>query len=283
MKYRLLALDLDGTLFDPDGRISHANRRAIQKAEQAGMIVALCTGRGLNESQPALEQLGQTGPMVLANGAMVSDPTTGQTLHRAELEPHLALEIVAFLDRGPHAVLILMDPQPTGLDYLVTSPQSMTANTHWWFGRIGARIKTVDHPTVEDMHHALRVGIVGPSGQMPELADSVRQRFGDRVFVQHFSAVKQDEEDVHILEVFAEGVNKWAGVRWLGENHGIGADQIAAIGDEINDLHLIQHAGCGIAMANAVEPIRRAADYQTLSNDENGVAHAIGKLLGGVW
>ncbi len=283
MKYRLLALDLDGTLFGPNGRISPANLDAVKRAEQAGIMIALCTGRGWNESQPAVRQLGRAGPMVLANGAMVCDPTTGQTLHRAELEPHLALEIVEYLDAGPDAVLVLMDPEPTGLDYLVTSPQLMTANTLWWFGQIDARIKTIDRPTVRDMHHALRVGIVGPSGRMPKLARAVRQRFGSGVFVQHFSAVKQDDEDVHILEVFAEGVSKWAGVRWLADIHGITADQIVAIGDEINDLQLITQVGCGVAMANAVEPIRHAADCHTLSNAEDGVAHAVDQILAGKW
>ncbi len=283
MRYRMLALDLDGTLFDSTGRVPPAHLQAVQRAKDAGMLVVLCTGRGLNESRGALEQLDHQGPIVLANGAIISDPTTGRTLHRMVLEPHLALDIVHLLDDGPDAVLVLLDPEPTGLDYLVTSAHQMTGNTLWWFDQIEARLKHVDQVTEDDLHHALRVGIVGPTHRMPQVASKVVERFGSRVFVQHFTAVKQADEDVNVLEVFVQGVNKWAGLSWLAEAHDIAAEQVAAIGDQVNDIQMIESAGCGIAMANAIDQVRRLARHTTASNDEQGVAVAIDRLLNGQW
>ncbi len=283
MKYRLLAVDLDGTLFDSSGRAPQCHIEAIHRAQDAGMLIALCTGRGLNEARPAIDQLQHEGPVVLANGALVSDPTTGRTLHRMTLEPHLAMEIVDQLDSGRDAVLVLLDPEPTGLDYLVKREQLMTDNTRWWFSAIDAKLKPVDALTVEDLHHALRVGIVGPADHMPAVVQGLKQRFGEEVFVQHFMAVKQDDEDVHVLEVFTSGVSKWAGLQWLAELHDVSEDQIAAIGDEINDLQMIESAGCGIAMANAVPRVLAAADRRTSSNDAGGVSEAISHLLAGDW
>lgn len=279
----MLAVDVDGTLFDSSGRAPECNIQAIHRARDHGMMVVLCTGRGLNEARPAVDQLAHTGPVVLANGSLVSDPNTGRTLHRIALEPHLALEIADVLDSGQDAVLVLLDPEPTGLDYLIRRADLMTPNTKWWFSAIDARLKEVDHLTVEDLHHTLRLGIVGPPRRMPGVVAKLRQRFGDKVFVQHFMAVKQDAEDVHVLEVFATGVNKWYGIQWLSELHGIAPEEVAAIGDEINDLQMIEGAGCGIAMGNAVPQVLSAADRVTAGHDDGGLAKAISHLLDGTW
>ncbi len=283
MNYRMLAVDLDGTLFDSSGTVPQCHVEAMQRAKDAGMMVVLGTGRGLNEARPAIDQLQHDGPVVLANGALVSDPATGKTLHRMSLEPHMAMEIVELLDNGRDAVLVLMDPEPTGLDYLVKHCDRMTANTRWWFSAIDAKLACVKDVTVDDLHHALRVGIVGPSHHMPEVVERLKAKFGDRIFVQHFMAVKQDEEDVHVLEVFTTGVSKWSGLRWLAGLHDIEQQQIVAIGDEINDLQMIEGAGCGIAMGNAVPAVAAVANRQTGTNDAGGVAQAVNHLLAGDW
>jgi hydroxymethylpyrimidine pyrophosphatase-like HAD family hydrolase len=199
------------------------------------------------------------------------------------LEPHLALEIVEFLDHGQDAVLVLLDPEPTGLDYLVTAAEHLTANTRWWFDTIGAQVRYVDRPSVDDMHHALRVGLVAPPVRMPPIQQSLEEHFGSDIFVQHFMGVGDKNDPVHVLEVFATGVSKWAGLQWLAERRDIEADQVAAIGDEINDVQMIAAAGCGVAMGNAVPAVRQVARYNTATNDEAGVARAIDNMLAGRW
>ena len=283
MKYRMLAIDLDGTLFDSRGRIPEANREAIARARDDGLLVVPCTGRALKEAQWALEELGHDTPAVLAGGAHVSDPTTGQTLYRVTVEPNLALDVVRSLRESGHAVLILLDPEITGDDYLVVDDDRLTPNTRWWFESIGARVKPLAEPTEADLHHALRVGIVGESDAMPDVQTMLTDRFAEHVFVQHFQAVGDHNERINVLEVFAKGVNKWSGLHWVAESHGFDAAEVAAIGDEINDLAMIESAGCGIAMGNAIPAVRDVARRVTRSNDEGGVAHAIKHLLDGRW
>jgi 5-amino-6-(5-phospho-D-ribitylamino)uracil phosphatase len=283
MKYRLLAIDLDGTLLDSSGRISDANRAAVRRARDAGVLVALCTGRGLTESRGVISALEHPGPIVLAGGAHVADPATGRTLHRAIVEPKLAGELIEHLAARSHAVVALLDPEPWNHDYLVVGAERLTANTRWWFETIGARIRAVDRPTEQDLHHILRVGIVGPSAVMPSVQRSVEERFATRVMVQYFTAVRQSDEDVQVLEIFAGGVNKWAGLVWLAAEHGIALNQTAAIGDQINDISMIAEAACGVAMGNAIPAVVEAADYVTTSNDQDGVARAIDHLLAGRW
>lgn len=279
----MLAIDLDGTLFDSGGRVPALNREAVWRARDAGVLVVLCTGRGLTESRYAIEELDHRGPVVLSGGALVSDPTTRKTLHRAIIEPHLAGELIDFLDPTQHAVVVLLDPGPQEDDYLVVNPQKLTGNTRWWFEMIGAKLRCVDKPSERDLHHVLRVGIVAPSHVMPPVTRAIQGRFGPRVVVQHFTAVKKDDDDVQVLEIFAQGVSKWAGLTWLASEHDIPLDRIAAIGDEVNDLSMIEQAACGVAMGNAVEAVRRVARYSTATNEECGVAAAIDRMMSGAW
>ncbi len=287
MQYRMVGIDLDGTLFDSTGRPPRANLDAVARAREAGVMVVVCTGRGLKESQSAVRALAHDGPLVLANGALISEPATGRTLHRAVIEPHLSRPVIEhLLRREDEAVLVLLDPSESEHDYLVIRPEKLTDNTRWWFDYVGATWREAEEIREEDLHHAVRVGIVGPASRMPPVRADLIERFGDRVFVQHFMAVasENDEgEEIHVLEVFAAGVNKWSGLCWLAESHGIAPSQIAAIGDQVNDISMISQAGCGIAMANAIQEVRRIARRQTRTNDEAGVAHAIDQLLAGRW
>lgn len=284
MKYRLLAIDLDGTLFDSSGRVSAGNIEAVRRAEEAGLIVALCTGRGFVESRAAVIALEHRSPMVLATGAHIADPVSGQTLHRQSIEAELAMDAVRHLNNDRDAVLILVDPHETGYDYLVVGERRLTPNTRWWFDVMNARVRYIDEPTHHDLSHALRVGVVGPVSHMPPILDGLSRHFAGRLHAHHFMAVRQvGGEDVHVMEIFADGVNKWTGLQWLARQHGIEPGQVAAIGDEVNDVAMIRSAGCGIAMANAVPALRDIARHVTLSNDQDGVAIAIDRLLCGDW
>jgi len=286
LKYRVLALDLDGTVLRSDGAVAPATIQAIARARSAGLTVALCTGRGLKESQQVIDTLHHTGTLVLANGALISDPITGRTLHRATMEPHVSMPVIDALTEGDDAVLVLLDPEVVDHDYLIIRPDRLTDNTKWWFDYVGATYRGIDEATEEDLHHAVRVGIVGPASHMPGVQKKLHGRFGDSLFVQHFMAVAEDAasgEPVHVLEVFNQGVNKWSALTWLGESHGYAGEQVAAIGDHINDVEMIASAGCGIAMGNAVPQVRQVARYHTLDNDHDGVARAINRLLAGEW
>lgn len=286
MKYRLLALDLDGTVFDSHGKVPAANIEAIHRMQDAGVLVALCTGRGLTESKPAIEALGFTGPLVLANGALVADAETGATLERAIIEPHVAMQVVDLLADSDDAVLALLDPAQAEHDYLVIKPERLTANTLWWFDYCSATYRGVDRPTEHDLRDAVRVGFVGSPQQMPGTRQRIVDVFGDRLFIQHFLAIDgtdEHPEPIHLFEVFAAGVNKWSALNWLAECYDIEPGEIAAIGDNINDVEMLAGAGCGVAMGNAVPEALAVSNRVTATHDEAGVAQAIERLMAEHW
>ena len=140
MKYRMIAIDLDGTLLDGGGRASASNLAAVARARAAGVEVVPCTGRGWRESGATLHQLlpcfpaGKPGPAgVFACGAAVHDLATGGALHTMGMDAELALTIVAILADLPDSVLVFRDVEHAGHHYLVTGRGTLSPNTQWWF------------------------------------------------------------------------------------------------------------------------------------------------------
>ena len=153
-RYRLIGIDLDGTLLGHDGTVSDANLAAIAAAHEAGVTVVPCTGRAWRESQMATHAFGDVG--VFVTGAVVNDLQTGLSLDLAVIEPHLAMALVEQLHDLPEAVFILHERNLTGYDYLVTGRGALTRSTQLWFQNTGAVVRFVDHP---DLGVSLLVGL----------------------------------------------------------------------------------------------------------------------------
>ena len=286
--YGIIALDLDGTLLDGGGKISAANRAAIAAAQAAGVLVVPNTGRSWRESRKVLRQFpvpddGQVG--VFVTGAAISDVATGKTVDSAVIEPQLAMQIVTHLADLPEAVLVFRDAELAGHDYLVTGRGMLSANTQWWFQSTAATVRFQSRVKLVDLQHTLRVGIVADGEQASAVARWLSETMGDSVLVQSFEAVQptRQSQSVHVLEVFARGVDKWRGLDWIARRHGVEPARIAVIGDGVNDLAAIRLAGCGIAMGNADDDVKTAADRITSDCHNDGVAHAIEQLLTGRW
>ena len=294
-RYRMLAVDLDGTLFNSRGTISERNVRAIHAARRAGITVTVCTGRGLVECRHALEAIGQTDPVVVAGGSLISCPTTSRTLHRFAVDRALVAHMTERLLAHKHPVLILKDPVEAGYDYLVIVGDNRLALdpvTLWWFDAMKLKVRYAQR-LEEDAHpeHTVRVGACGLSGTLARIKHELAAGLADRAQMHHFPAVVAPEharnlpdgQTLHILEAFDKNADKWSAIRVVASGLNITPDQIAAVGDEINDVSMIKGAGLGIAMGNAVPSVRDAADRHTLRNDEDGVAHAVDHILSGAW
>lgn len=285
MKYRLIALDLDGTLLGPDHLVSAENRAAIADAQDAGVLVVPCTGRGWRESTHALRDVPNLSLGVFNTGAVVVEMNSGRAVDLADFEPYLALELVEFLRDLPQAVLVFQEYGLTGYDFLVTGDGAVTENTQRWFTMNDLSVQENRRPTADDLRHSLRVGVVATGSAAFDIEQRLIEHFGDRVSLHCFAGVPtaQVEEAVFIVEVFARGVNKWRGLAWIADRHGITHDQVATIGDEINDLAMLEHAGLGVAMENAVDRATAVANRVTLDHANHGVAHAIRQMLDGKW
>lgn len=332
----MLAVDLDGTLLDPRGRVTERTIRAVRSAREAGMEVVICTGRGLVESRHAIDAIEArtlpqgwpVAPVVVAGGAMVADALSGRTLRRWPLCSSIVERVVQRFAEARVATMVLKDPHEAGFDYLIVDTGELDPVNLWWFEKMGVRRRHVasldldEHP-----EHSVRVGFAAATGDMYALGREIMREFEGETTMHHFAAVSgkamdrkartsaaeapreplpggsgvdfvQDkpsasacapeeveakDDSIHILEVFDRQVSKWTAIEWLARSRAIDPARVAAIGDEINDLAMIKGAGLGVAMSNAIPAVREAAARIAPSNEEDGVASAIDRILSGDW
>ncbi|MEO0483713.1 MAG: HAD family hydrolase [Planctomycetota bacterium] len=302
--YDLLVLDLDGTLLRPDGEVSDASVAAVQRARRAGLTIAVGTGRGLAESQRAIQRIGQREPVIVAGGSIIADPVSGKTLHRFAMREELARDLAEGVVAAGLPAIVLKDADAAGFDYLVVTGErglDVDPVTAWWFDHMGVRVRRV-RSIGQDEHpeHTLRVGVCGSASVVADAAFQMGRIAEGRGRLHQFTALTPTfadtpnpdpsrtapppvDEPFDLVEVFDTAADKWDAALWLSGRAGTDPTRIAAIGDEINDLQLIRRARLGIAMGNAVSAITEVADRRTRANTDEGVAHAIDRILAGDW
>lgn len=294
MRYRLLALDLDGTLFNPESIVPPANIAAVDRARAAGLKVIICTGRGLLECAGGLEAINQRDPVVVAGGAIIANPVTRTTIHRFNIHQSLVHSAVEILLASRHAALVLKDPLQAGFDYLVVNPEGCPLDpvSQWWFSRMNVEVRYTENLANDPCPLAtVRVGACGRGHILDSAKGKLIATLGDRAVIHNFPAVVAPEharavgkgESLNILEIFDRDATKWSAISHLAGEWSIRASEVIAVGDEINDISMIEGAGLGIAMGNAIPATKAAAKRVTLTNAECGVAHAIDRVLAGEW
>ena len=274
--YKLIAIDLDGTLLSPNGDVSDRVRDSVRRALDAGLLVCFATGRNWTESQPALDALNHYPTAVFVGGAMVIDTGRKVTLHRMLMDAELARSTCRLLEEAGHAVLALSDQGDGPPQYLIGGTTNLNAATQAWMRITQAQVER--HESLADYEHlaTVRVGICAEPAEVAIAKQLLEQRFGDRVLCHNLQVPTYG---VEVLEVFDPAVNKWEGILHIARIHGIVPDEIVAIGDDLNDLPMITRAGLGVAMGNARDAVREAADRIIGTNSEDGLAIFLDELV----
>lgn len=275
-KYRMIAIDLDGTLLSPDSKVTDRTKAAVHACLKAGMLVCFATGRNWTESKTVLDAVAHYSTAVFVGGAMVVDTKQQVTLHRTLMDPQLAAELCATLEATGHAVLALQDTESAGIDYLISESIPLNGATHTWIRVTQAEIRRVPNLGTYAHEHTIRVGIVAEPSECERVNQQLSTQFGERLFMQ---TIRVPHAGVDVLEIFDPSVNKWEGIQHVARNHGIEREQIIAIGDDVNDLHMIDNAGLGVAMGNARPEVKAIADRVIGSNKEEGLAVFLESLV----
>ena len=273
--FRLLAVDADGTLLDPEGSLRPRTRAALAEARRRGVEVVLCTGRRFRTAKPLLEELELEGPVVAQNGVVVKDGRTGQTIHHRYLAPELyppALERM----RRTHAPLVYIDAPETGTDMLCERPETWHPFQREYVEANRDVVAYVDSLTAHPEHPVVMLSCMADRGSLEALAAGVHREIGSRV---HTHLIDNKLYQGSILEILSPRANKWSALQDVARARGIEADEILAIGDDDNDLPMIRNAGLGIAMGNATDSLQKAAGFVTQSHDDDGAARAIERFL----
>src|SRR6476661_3934938 len=177
-KYRLIAIDLDGTLLSPAGHVTPRVKQAVRKVLDAGLLVCFATGRNWTESRTVLEAVQHYDSAVFVGGAMVVDTKNEVMLHRTMMEPSLAAEVSDLLERNGHAVLALQDTGAAGVDYVVSGDIPVNTETARWMAMTKAALHRVPRLGNFSHEHTIRVGIVAEPSETARLQDQLAERFG---------------------------------------------------------------------------------------------------------
>lgn len=275
MRYRILALDLDGTLLDPYGKLTDGVRDAIAAARRRGLWVVLCTGRRFRTALPLARELDLEGAIVVHNGAVIKDIGSGDTLAHAYLPEPEVPDVIRFVRRAGSPMLYL-DRYHERRDGVIESASAAHEFQLEYLADNGEYFHTV-----EDLHEhphddVIMVSTMADEQTLTAQREAAEREFGSRIRT-HMLINKNYRGG--ILEFLSPGSGKWAALARLAAENGVSAAQIVAVGDDTNDLEMIRGAGLGIAMGNAVEAVRAAANQVVRSNAEGGAAEAIERAL----
>ncbi len=270
---RLIALDLDNTTLDGEGRLTLRTRRAIERALSSGIEVVVASGRSRLSLPEEVVSVAGLRYAITSNGAAVYDLQTGEALHRlvlssAAVEALLeqvdpALELQVFIDgQGFASAQYLRDP----------SQYAPTTAIRWdYLKRTRRPVEDIRRFVWENRGRVDMFDVVLPD---PDRRETLIRQLRDRILDIYVTTSAQ-----YLVEVVHPDCGKRAGLRWLGERLGISAGQTAAFGDAENDRDMIEYAGLGCAVANAEPQVRAAADWVVPSHREDGVAWAIETIL----
>ena len=274
--YRLLAIDLDGTLLSTERRVSAGDRRALTEAARAGVSIAIVTGRRFPALLPYVTTL-EVDPVIVANsGAIVKASREGPLLRRRLLDLETATAVLQLA--AAHGMEPVVHDGPNGEGHLILQESARQQQTM-------ARYLNQSLPrprwvaAINLARDPVQIGFTGPVDAIRVFEKRLAGALAERGAAIHFARTEYPLEDLALLDVLAPDATKSDGLRFLCSHFGIDLSETMAIGDNWNDLDMLEAAGLGVVMANAAPELRALGFSETTSNDDGGVAHAIEKYL----
>ncbi|KON68141.1 phosphatase [Peribacillus butanolivorans] len=255
----LIVLDLDGTLLTDNKTISPRTKQTLLKLKENGHEVMIATGRPFRSSELYYRELGLTTPIVNFNGAFVHHPLqTSWGVYHSPLDISVAKDIVEACDQFEYHNIIAEVRDEVYVHYHDEKLMDMfnVGNPIMKTGDLRNFLE--DSPTSMLIHtDSQHVG-------------QIRQHLSDvhAELVDH----RRWAEPFHIIEIIKSGLSKAVGLQRVSNYLDIPKDRIIAFGDEDNDLEMLDYAGTGVAMGNAISPVKTVANTMTLTNEEDGIA-----------
>lgn len=282
---KLLALDLDGTTLNSKGQIPDANRAAIRAAEARGVLVTIATGRRYRDARPVGLDLGLNAPLITHNGALLKYADSRETVAYSLLSTEIVLEILRVGKASGGDALVSTDPHGNGTllyDRVSADNAPLQKYIRWSKSLHGDKAeRSVSH--VESLEkvvtgqEVIHISFSGACRRMSELQSILINELKANVTVL---ATVYPLRDFTLLDILPPDASKGTGLEKLAAINGLAVAEVMAVGDNFNDIEMLESAGTPVVMGNA-DPslLEREEFYTTVSNDENGVAAAIEKFI----
>ncbi|WP_168121047.1 Cof-type HAD-IIB family hydrolase [Paenibacillus sp. HB172176] len=261
--YKLIAIDVDDTLLTDDLIVTEGTRKSMEAAIAAGATVTLATGRMFASAQKIARQINLNVPIITYQGALVKTLLDGQVLYERSVPSDAASELLAFCSERDLHLQLYADDQLYGMeDNEKIQAYSQLSNIPYL---IEPDFSKLIHKPLNKML------IIDDPQRLDELALELIPLIGDRVHITKSKA--------HYLEFMHKEGTKGHALTFMAEHLGCTMEETIAMGDAWNDREMIQAAGLGVAMDNAIDALKEIADYVTLSNNDEGVKHVIDKFV----
>ena len=267
MKYKLLVLDLDGTLTDSQKNITEHTLNALLKAQEQGLKIVLASGRPTYGVAPLADKLRldkYEGYILSYNGGEIIDWKTGEVMYKNLLDS----DIIPYLykcAKDNNFAIVTYD----GKYVLTESPNDPYVLKEALLNVM--QIKPVDNFLAAVKHPLAKCLIVGDPERLAVLEKQMYDQLHERMGVFR--------SEPYFLELVPLGIDKAQSLSVLLKEIGMQREEMIAVGDGFNDLSMIRYAGLGVAMANAQPVAKENADFVTRSNDEDGVAYVVEKFV----
>jgi Cof subfamily protein (haloacid dehalogenase superfamily) len=275
VKYRIVALDIDGTILDPFGKLTGAVREAVAAARRRGLWVILCTGRRFRTALPCARELDLDGAIVVNNGVLVKDIESGETLHHCYLPIEDYSEAIAFV-RRVCPPLLYVDTYHEEIDLMTERVDQAHSFQREYLDDNTAHYRTVDDLRDRPRTDVIMVSTMADEETLSNLRDDARKEFGNRIDTHIL--INKNYRGV-ILEFMSPSAGKWPALAAVAARAKISPEEIIAVGDDTNDIEMIRRAGLGIAMGNSASVVKESADIVVRSNAEGGVVDALERAL----
>jgi Cof subfamily protein (haloacid dehalogenase superfamily) len=261
--YKMIAIDVDDTLINDQLLVSEPTKAALAKAADAGVIITLATGRMYASAKQIARQVKLNVPLITYQGSLVKNLLDETILYERSVPKEMAQFLYDYSEKhGLHLQayyndeLYVKEENQKVIDYskLSNIPYVVESDLHKLIQKPMTKMLFIDEPEYLDT-----------------IAADLHQHIGGQV---HMTKSKP-----HFLEILHKEGTKGHAVQFLANHFGLDCSQVIAIGDSWNDREMLEVAGLGVAMENAVESLKEIADYITLSNNEEGVKHVIEKFI----
>lgn len=262
-------MDIDGTLLNGRGLISDADREAIARARQTGVLVSLSTGRALKACLRIVDELALDGHLISFDGALVSSPDLSEEISVQPIDKAAVKQMVEFAHQNK------IDLELYSARHYFAERKTWSTQAHCDF--FGMESTILDFDGLWGRERIVKAGLVVTSAEEADKAELFRRHFADSL---HFSPVMTPAyPGVVFNNILAPMVSKGKALEALASHLGVPLAEVMAVGDGSNDISLLSTAGLAIAMGNAPDEVKSAADHVTLGVEESGLAAAIERFL----
>ncbi|KKK36004.1 haloacid dehalogenase [Mesobacillus campisalis] len=269
MIYRLLALNVDGTVIQDNGRIHKSTKEAIAYVQQKGVYVTLLTSRSFPSARKVAKALKINNAMLVTHQGAYIAQQLGKPVMAKLIPEDVTYEIIRFLEGFPCQIRIVHDEYSLANKYklnhnLLAKTVFTTGDPMFYSQQF---VDSISDTLKDDPATAPKIEVYF------EYEDDLTD--AREALVSMFSEINMTQLNDLRLDILPQGVSKLNGMISLGEQLGIALKEMVVIGDGQDDIEILKACGLGVAMGNASPEVKRASDWVTRSNNQNGVAYMV--------